>query len=114
MWRYVILHPLSPFLQQSGHERLCESTLCSGHSCLSPFIIWVRIRGPKLFKNVLPAPTSGEEARDLKWWRRKRRYTVEQTGPHSPMEASPSLFGQTFVGTVQNVSVCSPPPTRSI
>ena len=38
----------------------------------------------------------------------------EQTGPHSPMEASPSLFGQTFVGTVQTVSVCIPPPTRAI
>src|SRR5689334_10018741 len=38
----------------------------------------------------------------------------EQTGPHSPMEASPSLLGQTLVGTVQTVSVFNPPPTRSI
>jgi hypothetical protein len=38
----------------------------------------------------------------------------QQIGPHSPMDASPSLLGQTVVGTVQSVSVCSPPPTRSI
>jgi hypothetical protein len=38
----------------------------------------------------------------------------QQTGPHSPIEASPSLLGQAEVGTVQTVSVCIPPPTRAI
>ena|SRR6476646_7584055 len=39
MWRYVILHSRAPFPRHSGHERLCESTLCSGHSYFSPLVI---------------------------------------------------------------------------
>src|ERR1051326_6038302 len=43
----------------------------------------------------------------------KGLHTVVQTGPHSPMEASPSLLGHVAVGTVQAVSVFSPPLTLS-
>src|SRR5579864_676010 len=52
MWRYVILHSRAPFPRHSGHERLCESTLYSGHSYFPPYGYWARGAGPSLFKRV--------------------------------------------------------------
>jgi hypothetical protein len=68
--------------------------------------------GPKLLKrSVQPCWTT---AIRFKWWRRQGATLFQQPCPHSPMEASPSLFGQVVLGTVHKVVVLIPPPTRSI
>jgi hypothetical protein len=67
--------------------------------------------GTKLSKAMNSA---GNEVPGLKRWRRKGATIVQQWGPHSPMEASPSLLGQVVLGMVQRVVVLIPAPTRSI
>ena len=101
----------------STREHPGESTLCSGLSYFFSFHHLGPVEaGPKLFRRILPGRRAiGEDALGLKkWWRRKGATLVQQTGPHSPICASPSLLGQVEVGTVQSVSVCIPPPTRWI
>jgi hypothetical protein len=68
------------------------------------------LSGPKAFQQK-PFRLQGEDEQKCG---AARRHPVQQIGPHSPMDASPSLLGQAVLGTVQRVSVCSPPPTRSI
>lgn len=75
------------------------------------FLLSSLFEWPKLLKAFCPAMLV--TATRLKMVAPPRRHTVQQC-PHSPMEASPSLFGQVVVGTVHKVVVPIPPPTSAI